>query len=152
MDGIKWIDHIIDFFVIFGADLLAAFVALKWFEARKDANQKAEKSLNELLRFAGIFQARYKQLSDRFQNSDDSSGTGLPNDPDDDDREFAQLDFDSAFWAFKNATSIKQKYDKVKALKENIRVNTVGEAKTKLAEILTAIAELESDIKKKNGL
>jgi hypothetical protein len=141
-----WMDHGIDFVVIFLADLAAAYVAFRYFELRKEADARAHESIAELCRVSALLKDRYSKMLKGFATSSDSTATGLSSDITDLDREFANFDSNYKFWSFKNSGEFQKSYKTVKSLKEKLpHQTTVGVLKTKLNEL---ISELDSTIEK----
>ncbi len=144
--GVNWVDHGVDFVVIFLADVCAAYVAVKWIEShRAEEEQKlSSASLNKLFRISGILSERYATMINNFKNSSDSTATGLSTDITDIDREFAELDKDFLFWSFPKAQPFREKYDAIKTMKQDLSARTVGEARRKLGELVEGTSKLKS--------
>lgn len=137
--------HLIDLVVIFIADLAAAYFALKWFEAHKEDRDRARQSLNDLYQACSLLSTRYTNMKKGFDNSDDATATGIARDITDADRKFLEFDEDILFWSFDGSNSFRNKYEEIKKMKDDLNPRTVGEAKRKLAELVTALASLKQD-------
>lgn len=142
MGGPTWFDHFIDFWVIFFADIGAAYVALRWFEARKEDRKRALESLNEIYKVCSSLSKRYKAMKEGFKNSGDSAATNLPRDITDDDRQFYAIESDFLFWSFNGGPAYHRSYKKINELKGGLSARTVGEARTKLTELIGALDRL----------
>ena len=147
--GQSWSDHVIDFFVIFFADVAAAYFALIWFESRKEDRDQARRSLNQLIFFGSTFHQRYQQMFDNYKEASESTGTGLPTDNSEDGAKFASIASDAQFWSFKGSESIRPLYEKVLNDKDSLRVRTVGEARLKLNALMEHISNLNLECAKR---
>jgi hypothetical protein len=155
LDCSKLSEHIIDFFVIFAADLAAAYVALRWFEsrteARKEERRRAMSSLNEVARLSAQLKERYSKIRENLKNSSDSTATNLPSDLNETDRRFFEIDQDYLFWSFDNSKHYRDQYDKIKDMKKALSAKTVGQARSKLTALIDALTILMEMISKAMG-
>jgi hypothetical protein len=146
MSAIKWIDHLIDFFVILGADVGAAYFAIKIFESRSADRARTEQSLSILYQlatrmrdFAWVRRARItpnNQMEERVEN-----------DLTENDRAFENIKDDFLFWNFKTVKIFREHYNKIRIQKAAIHnAQPAGELRVKMDTLIEELDSLKRDI------
>lgn len=144
--GINWIDHGVDFWVIFFADIGAAYVAIKIFESRNADRERTEASLSLLYQLS-------TRKRDRFWHqragvtTHDHLEARIANDVTEMDAAFEDLRDNFIFWNFKRAALFREQYDKIRTQKDRIhRAQPAGELKQNLNVLIEQLDALKNDI------
>jgi hypothetical protein len=147
VNNINWIEHVVDFGVILAADVLAAYIAIQWFESHRaeEERRQASVSLNRIYQICSQLLERYTKILEGFAKSDDSAGTGLSRDITDADRNFSELDKDYLFWMFPRGTEFREQYNIIKGKKEALNPRTVGQAREQLRALNAALDKITNN-------
>lgn len=143
---IKWLDHLIDFFVILAADVGAAYFAIKIFESRSADRERTERSLSLLY-----------QLATRLRDFTWQRRAGITphahmearieNDPTDNQRAFENINDDFLFWNFKSAKTFREQFNKIRIQKAAIHnAQPAGELRAKMDTLIEQLDFLKRDI------
>ena len=142
--NIDWPGHFIDFFVILGADIGAAYFAIKIFESRSSDRERKEKSLSVLYQLATRLRESANTRRARItphHNLEDRVSRDLT----ETDKSFEDIKDDFLFWHFKAVKVFREHYNRIRLQKEKIYI---GQPAIDLRSTMDSLIESLDDLKK----
>lgn len=135
------LDHVIDFFVIFFADVCAAYFAIKFFESRLADRQRSEQSLSKLYKLVVELQNFYQREKAKITPHDHLAHS-ISGDLTEARREFSDLKDDIQFWRFSGSGSFKSVFTSILTrMQQAHNQELAGELRKRVGDL---VAELDS--------
>lgn len=144
--SIDWPSHFVDFFVILGADIGAAYFAIKIFESRSADRERKEKSLSVLYQLA----TRLREFVHNKRASitpHDQMEARIPSDLTETDRSFEDINDDFLFWHFKAVKIFREHYNTIRLQKKKIYISqSARELRSTMDVLIENLDSLKKDI------
>jgi hypothetical protein len=136
-------EHFIDFWVIFFADVAAAYVAIKVFEARHVDRDRTERSLSKLYQLTTGLKQFYWRERGRVSSIAIQFEARISGDLNADREGFEELQDNLLFWSFRSEVPFHEKYTTVRStMAQAHQSQNAGELKVTLDKLLDELKKL----------
>ena len=145
---VAWVGHLIDFFVIFFADVVAAYVGIRYFESRHADRQRTESSLSDLHRGLSQLQGFFHSTKESY-DEDENTQRIFQIDYSADVKVFFSFNVNLLFWSFRSAKIYRPLYDSLRSsVQEFYEVVQEGDLEQYFESILQEIQAFQSLIER----